>query len=557
MKVDPSGLASAAQRITAALAQLPPGDEVHPPLAADPASQGGAARLTTGGSTLVALIGELASGLAATAEVLSGIGAGFDGIEVANVANLSSLRRAASSAPFTGFAPPAAHGPDVRPPLPPPAAVMGEAISRATHAGDPGAGEVFITGWSRVADALDDAATVVARVVDNLPETWSSQLSTPVVRAHLLGYQEALAGSASRARGLARQADQHAGDVIQARQDIPSPQEFDELNQRIRQTWQANRATGGKYAPALAALNARKADLNARAVQGFGTFYAKTDATTAAQLKDENPLPMDDPGAGPDGADPTTSKGDPAGGDQVDAGQGLDPAGVSPQSAGELAGLLPTLIPAVLGAAGGLVGGVMSTLTKAPEALAQAATQAAGAAVQGVSGALGPGNDSPNVGGTDSGLPDDSSAFSGDGGETTPASGGPTSPTPPVVPSTGSTPTPPSMPAGGLPAPVEAAPAAGGMMPMGMPMGGMMPPGGAGSGAGGQKRQRPHHVVVPRTPHTESVTGKVSEDRIAVSSIAPPSHDPPDDDLLPPAKGPQQPLIRRITMAPRKDDDES
>ena len=50
--------------------------------------------------------------------------------------------------------------------------------------------------------------------------------------------------------------------------------------------------------------------------------------------------------------------------------------------------------------------------------------------------------------------------------------------------------------------------------------------------------------------------GKLSEDRIAVSSTAPPSHDPPDDDPLPPAKGPQ-PLIRRITMAPPKDDDES
>ena len=147
MQVDPSGLASAAQRITAALAQLPTGDEVHPPLGADPASQGGAARLTAGGSTLVALIGEQASGLAATAEVLSGIGAGFDGIEGANVANLSSLRGAASLAPFNGFAPPAAHGPDVRPPLPPPAAVMGEAISRATHAGDPAAGETFISGW--------------------------------------------------------------------------------------------------------------------------------------------------------------------------------------------------------------------------------------------------------------------------------------------------------------------------------------------------------------------------------------------------------------------------
>ena len=186
--------------------------------------------------------------------MLSGIGAGFEGIEGADVANLSSLRGAASLAPFNGFAPPAAHGPDVRPPLPPPAAVMGEAISRATHAGDPAAGETFISGWERVADAVDDAAAVVTQVVDNLPETWNSELSTPVVRAHLLSYQKALAGSGSRARGLARQADQHAGDVIQARQDIPSPQEFDDLNQQIRQTWEANRASGGKYGPALATL---------------------------------------------------------------------------------------------------------------------------------------------------------------------------------------------------------------------------------------------------------------------------------------------------------------
>ena len=202
-------------------------------------------------------------------------------------------------------------------------------------------------------------------------------------------------------------------------------------------------------------------------MQGFGTFYAHTDTTTAAQLPDENALPVNAPGAGPDGGNPTTPPGDPAAGNQVNAGQGIDPAAVNPESAGELAGLLPTLIPAVLGAAGGLVGGVMSTLTKAPEALAQAATQAAGAAVQGVSGALGPGNDSPDSGETDPGLPDDPSALSGGPGETTPASGGPTAPTPPVVPSTGPTPTPPKMPAGGLPAPVEAAPAAGGMMPMG------------------------------------------------------------------------------------------
>ena len=555
MKVDPSGLASAAQRITAALAQLPTGDGVHPPLAADPASQGGAARLTTGATTLAALIGEQAAGLAATAEVLGGIAGGFDGIEGANFANLSNLGGSAVSVPFAGFAPPAVQGPDVRPPLPPPVAVMGEAISRATHAGDPGAGESFIGGWRRVADAVDDAAAVVAQVVDNLPETWDSQLATPVVRTHLLNYHSALTGSGTRARGLASQADQHAGDVIQARQDISPPREFDDLNQQIRQTWEANRASGGKYGPALATLYGRKADLNARAVQGFGTLYAKTDTTTAAHLEDENALAMSDPGAGAEGADPT-SPGDPAGGDQTDAAQGLDPAAANPGSAGELAGLLPQLIPTVLGAAGGLVGGVMSTLTKAPEALAQAASQAAGAAVQGVSGAIGPDNDSPDVGESDPDLSGDPSGLPGGEGETTPAAGGPTSPTPPVVPSTGPTPTPPTIPAGGLPQPVEAAPGSGpGTMPIGMPLGGMMPPGG-GPGAGRQKGQRPHDVVVPRTPHTESVTGKVSEDRIAVSSTAPRSDNPPNDDSLPPAKGPQ-PLIRRITMAPSKDDDES
>ena len=87
-----------------------------------------------------------------------------------------------------------------------------------------------------------------------------------------------------RARGLSRQANQHAGDVIQARQDIPSPQEFDQLNDQIRQTFRANQATGGKYAPVLAALNARKVALNGKAVQGFGSYHLVTETTTAPRL---------------------------------------------------------------------------------------------------------------------------------------------------------------------------------------------------------------------------------------------------------------------------------
>ena len=543
MKVDPSGLVDAARRITAALAQLPTADPVHPALAGDLTSQGAAARLTSGGATLAVLIGELASGLAATADVLAGVATGFDGIEVAGTANLSTLSNAASSAPVTGFAPPPAHGPDVRPPLPPAVPAAGEAISRATHSGDPGGGDAFISGWSAVADAVDDAARVLTAVVDNLPATWSSGLSTPVVRTHLLNYRTALNDSGARARGLARQAGQHAADLIQARRDIPAPEEFDQLNEQLRLTWEANRASGGKYAPALAALNARKVDLSQRAGAGYGTYQLVTDATTA-------PDPGDDGSALPvaAAADPAGAAGDPATGDPL-AGAPGEP-GTTPQSTGQLAAMMSTMLPAALGAVGGLAGGAVSMFTKAPEALAQAATQAAQAAVQQMSGALG-GNagDVGAVAGADPTATDAALDSARPGGETTPASGGPDSPAPSVLPSTGPAPTAPTMPAGALPDPVQGSPGPGGVMPMGMP--GAMTPG-AGSGAAQQRAQRAKHLVVPRTPHTEAVTGKVSEDRIARSASAPGPPEPPGDDP-PRASGPQ-PVVRRITMAPPQDD---
>jgi hypothetical protein len=427
------------------------------------------------------------------------------------------------------------------------------------HSGDPSAGEAFISGWTRVADALDDAADAVSRVVDNLPELWDSPRATAAVRSLLQAYHSALTGSASRARTLAKQGDRHAGDAIEARQQIPSPDEFDENNRQIRQTWEANRASGGKYAPRLAGLYATRTELNAKAVQGFGDYYGATEATTAPQPGDDVPAAIAGGAGDPaDGSDPSKPPGGPAA-DQLDAARGLDGQPPSADSAGQLAGLLPSMIPTVLGAAGGLVGGVMSTLTKAPEALAQAATQAAGAAMQGMSGALSPNTDKPNVGDTgqtDPGLSGDPSAFGGGGGETTPAGGGGPPSMPPVVPSTGATPTAPSVPAGGLPAPVQASPSGGaGGMPMGMPMGAMMPPGGGAGGGGQQRRQRANDVVVPRIPHTESVTGKVSEDRIAVSSTAPGPAGPPDDDPPPPGQGPQ-PVIKRITMARPRDDEQ-
>jgi hypothetical protein len=92
-------------------------------------------------------------------------------------------------------------------------------------------------------------------------------------------------------------------------------------------------------------------------------------------------------------------------------------------------------------------------------------------------------------------------------------------------------------------------------MPTGMPLGG--PAGAAhGAGAGGQGGQGPRprakKLVVPPAPHTESVTGKVNADRIALSAGASEGTgpEPPDDDPPPP---PGRPVVRRITMASRDD----
>ena len=89
-------------------------------------------------------------------------------------------------------------------------------------------------------------------------------------------------------------------------------------------------------------------------------------------------------------------------------------------------------------------------------------------------------------------------------------------------------------------------------MPMGMPLGGLA---GAAHGAGGQgggqePPARPKKVVVAPTPHTESVTGKVNADRIALSGGASADRERPDDD--PPPASPR-PVVRRITMPSRDD----
>jgi hypothetical protein len=189
------------------------------------------------------------------------------------------------------------------------------------------------------------------------------------------------------------------------------------------------------------------------------------------------------------------------------------------------------------------------------------ADHAAGAATQSLTGLASPhAGNRPGDGGATGDMkpPDDTGSGDGPGGagDTAPAAGGPTTPSLGVVPSTGPPSTPPPTPTGGLPEPLQASTGgSAGTMPMGMPLGGMplggMPPGGAGGARGRDAPARSKSLVVPPIPHTESVTGKVSADRIAVSSTAPQDPQPPGDDQPPGSPGR---IVRRITTVKPKDE---
>ena len=347
IQVDPSGLAAAAQRIADVLAELVGGDPAHPPLGADPASAGAATRLSTAGASLVAVIGEQTLGLAVTAAQLLNVSTTFELQDLYNKSGLENLG-VPDLVAVTGWAPPSPPiPPDIRPPLVPPPPLPGEALSTAVHSGDPNAGAAFISAWRELVSTLEGAADTVRAVAGQLPEAWDSPVSTDAVRDHLYRYAQAFDTSASRAHTLAWQADRHGEQNAQARNDIPSPQQFADLRQQIQTVSAANIASGGKYAAQLTGLLGEKTALDTKAVQGYGALHTETDATTAGD------------GEGTDGAAGAGGRAGRSGGGGSDPRQPGKGAGdgMSPDKAGQLASMLPQLIPTLLGAAGGLVGG--------------------------------------------------------------------------------------------------------------------------------------------------------------------------------------------------------
>lgn len=544
MKIDAPGLVAAAQRLLDAVIAVGGAEVPHPPLAADVASVGAAARLSAAGGELGAGLAAHVAALIGTVEAMTGTAAAFVAMDEFNKALLALTGGRASGPPSPGvWAPPAPPvPPDVRLPMPPPMTGPPEAISAAAHAGDPSAGEIFTSAWSQVAASAHDGAETIRATVGQLPDTLDAEVSTPAVSAHLLAFADGLDTYAERARTLVTQASVYAENQVAARESIPSPQQLATADQNVRIMQANNIASGGRHSAALAQAVATKTQLNNQTVTGYGDYHANTDAATSAS-------DPGDPGGG--------QAGDAAGAGAGVGGSGKDPAAAgSADQSGQMAGQMAQMIPTVLGAVGGVAGGLLGAVTKAPEALMQAASQAAQQATQAMKGVGEPKLDAagelphlPEMGDGAGG----SGGGAGGGAGVSPAGGaGPLS----VAPTTGAPSTPAVEPAGasGPPAALGSGDVGGRTgMPMGMPMGGMGGLGGVGGQSSGAKGEagRPKKIAGPDIPHTEDVTGRVDTNRLAAAAAATRggSSAGPDDDDDPPGKA-EQVVRRRIVTRP-------
>jgi hypothetical protein len=364
---------------------------------------------------------------------------------------------------------------------PGPGALAAAAALLRTHAGqlDQAAGSIRSARWQNEASWSSDAADAAQRHLVNLEASYTSQ--------------------AEQARGLAEQASTQVDNFHRAKNTIPPPQHFDDLERRLMAANRANNAPGsvGRFSGVVAKYQTDLAEANVQALNGFGGYTGGAAEVTAMQVHPKVATTTDATTGGP-GPIPEGTPPDGQGQDIDTAGSGIrggDPAAeLVGAPSGAASDVMSTLLPAVLGGVAGVAGGLLGALSGAGQKIQQAGSQLAGGLAQGASSAMGAmpngaGNEPDTSGNSGSGG--DPSGDLGDGGGGDPGAGG-TEPASSVDGPLSAAPASaaaapaaaPAMYSATAPAADLAATGAGGA---GTPMGGaMMPPmmGGRGGGAG-------------------------------------------------------------------------
>ena len=380
-----------------------------------------------------------------------------------------------------------------------------------------------------------------------VPDMWDSPEGTAALSGRLMEHANAITTIADRWSELGDEAQKHANDYSQAVTAVPKPKEFKENEARLQQ------AQRERNSIAVSQLLFQRGELEQRAIATEQRYAFDTELSTSPK----GAPPPQAPGAGsPAGAPGVSGAQAAAGAPAAAVNKAAAGTGEAAQAgqAGEAAGQLAQLLPAALGAIGGLAGGAAGMLGQIPQALMQSGQGLAQAATQGLPGLASKTPPDAELSKSVGDLKPEELSKAKGGGASAGGGGGATHPAgslgPPVTPSTSHT--APTMPAGAS-APSGPTPAGGsamGAMPMGMPMGGLMPHGAHGGNGAADKVHADKKVVVPPQPHTEPVTGRVS-DRTAAAAEAARARaesDDPDDDP------PRGPVMRRITLAPLHDE---
>jgi PPE family len=521
LSIDPSGVRGAAASVATGADSAS-----TTPVAITPSAQDSTSVLVA--NALGALVSDLINDTAA-ANATAAAAAGqlcdnaedYEQQEDANSRALSSLG---------GGLPGAASAPRARPALVPPMAIpaptaagttptSGREIAQLIHGGPgPGALAAAASLLKVHADQLEQAAGSIRSARHQNDAAWSSDAADAAQR-HLVSLEASYTGQADQARGLAQHADTQVENFYRAKNQIPSPETFDELERRLLAASRANSAPGsaGRFSGVVAKYQTDLATANTQAVNGFSGYTsaaADVQAQARPKLATTTAAAADGPGGAPPAATTSAPGADHGSGSEPDtsgvASDDGDPAASSPlgASGGDLGEVMSSLLPAVLGGVAGVAGGLLGALSGAGEKLEQTGTQLASGLAQGASSALGamakPGDDPNTSGGSGGGDP---SAEAGDGGGD--GGGGATEPASSVDGPLSAAPASAAAAPAAAPdlyspaAPTTSAAATGGA---GMPGGGgMMPPpmmGGRGGGGAGQDDRRlfPERTLKVETP---------------------------------------------------------
>lgn len=548
LKVDPDGLRADGAALAGSASHS---GAVAPCTAAasDTVSTHVADMLTTWTQSLHTLMDHAGQLRVAGGMALSGTGTDLQSADDTNAHHISNVIDGGGSAPASAPGAPAASPPIIPTPtlptlpsLNPLAPMTGEQVSALVHAGPgPASLRAFATHIrTTIAPAVMTTAQDVRNSGQSVHNHWDDGHTTAAqkVGAHADWLESTLHPSFMSVADAADSAAEHTDTLIK---NTPTPQEFTDLHRRLNVAMANYRATGGRNAAQVAALQSELANKQSTALASYETFAAAAPATTAGaappapappivhvaggqvdkinetvHLKkdgpghgeahrghgpgdEDSPVPTDTPPGTPTGTPPAAPLAAPAAAaDQAASGTVANVAGMIMGAGAGAAGQVASTMHGLTG--GGSPLSALSSLSSLPGlgGMPQMETpqlpggpgDGNGGSPEGEPSDFGPGDTSPASGG------------GGDGGGGAPLS----SSSPAVGPPVGSGITA-GTPGGGSPG--AGGPGAGGM--------GMMPPmmgaGMGGKNEDGRKPEDHRRVVLRPVPNTEPVFGEVRRER--------------------------------------------